>query len=217
MEARPTTPTGENEAGEAAGPVRTLARDRLAPRIAVGVVAAILALLAIRMPVWEARLIAPQYPDGLRLTAYGGRAEGDVREISGLNHYIGMRPFRTEDFPEMALWAPAVLSVVLAIGLSAGFGRRWPGRIARLYVWAMPIGILADVQWRLYQYGHDLDPGSALRVDPFTPLVVGPTKVFNFRVLAWPGLAVILLLLSAALVTFGPRLVGAVVDRAQRS
>ena len=66
--------------------------------------------------------------------------------------------------------------------------------------------MLADIQLRLHQYGRDLDPLAALRIDPFTPWVVGPTKVWNFTTWSWPGLGLVSLVLAAAVVTFGPRL-----------
>ena len=44
------------------------------------------------MPYWSLVLHAPQYPGGLVVNAYINHLEGDVQEIDGLNHYIGMRP-----------------------------------------------------------------------------------------------------------------------------
>src|SRR5262245_18616069 len=49
-------------------------------------------LVSIFVPYWHMELDAPQYPDGLSVTAYVNHLEGDVKEINGLNHYIGMRP-----------------------------------------------------------------------------------------------------------------------------
>ena len=193
------------------------AKDPLAPRVIVGAVAAVLMLLAIGLPLWATKLSAPQYPDGLTLTAYGNRVTGDVKEISALNHYVGMAPFDVSDYPEIKLWIPTVIAAVVAGAVATIFGRRWPGRLARLFVWAVPIGVLLDIQFRLYQAGHDLHEGAAIRVDPFTPLVLGPTKVLNFSVLALPGLGVLLFLLAAALLSFGPMLLSKVTGRVARS
>ncbi len=55
-------------------------------------IARILLLISIFLPYWHMELRAPQYPDGLYVTAYVNRLTGDVKEIDGLNHYIGMRP-----------------------------------------------------------------------------------------------------------------------------
>lgn len=162
--------------------------ERLAARIALGLVAAVLVVLAWKLPIWQARLSAPQYPQGLSLTASASGVTGDIAEINELNHYVGMRAFDQSDAPEMKLWTP-----VIALGL-AGVAvvtvlpkRHLLARLARLGLWMIPIGALADVQFRLYQYGHSVQPDAAIRIDPFTPLVVGPTKVLNFTTWAYPG------------------------------
>ena len=54
--------------------------------------AAILLLVSILLPNWSLTLHAPQYPAGLRVEARLNGISGDVNEIDGLNHYIGMRP-----------------------------------------------------------------------------------------------------------------------------
>jgi hypothetical protein len=59
--------------------------------------------------------------------------------------------------------------------------------------------------YRLYQYGHNLDPKSAVRVPPFMPPMFGYKKLANFEVYNYPqlgsyALAVAALLLVAALV-----------------
>src|SRR5210317_981713 len=56
------------------------------------VAAALLLLVSIFLPYWKMTLLAPQYPGGLHVTAYVNELTGDVAEIDGLNHYIGMRP-----------------------------------------------------------------------------------------------------------------------------
>jgi len=207
MDVRTATPAMEPEAGsDPRAPHRP--GPGLAARVIAGVAAALLLLLAIPRPVWEARLTAPQYPGGLTLSAYGDRVEGDVAEITALNHYVGMRPYDPDDLPEMQLWVPTVVAAIGAVVVSAVFGRRIWGRLARLFVWSLPFGILAVIQIRLYEYGHDLatEPRPALHLDPFTPLVVGKTHVINFTTLAFPGSAILLILLAAVVLSFGPGL-----------
>ena len=53
--------------------------------------ASVLLLVSLFQPYWRMVLHAPQYPKGLTVHAYLNRLEGDVAEIDGLNHYIGMR------------------------------------------------------------------------------------------------------------------------------
>ncbi len=175
---------------------------------ALGGVSLVLVAGAWFLPLWTATLHAPQYPGGLTMRAYGHDVTGDVDEISGLNHYVGMRAFDLADFPEIALWPFALAGAVVAVGLALLLGRTWLRRFGLLYLWATPVGVLAVIQLRLHQYGQDLDPRAALRIDPFTPLVVGPTEVWNFQTWSWPGLGLWSLVLAAALLTFGPGLIG---------
>src|SRR5690606_5412243 len=53
--------------------------------------AAVLLLISIFLPYWKMTLMAPQYPGGLSVQVYVNQMTGDVAEIDGLNHYIGMR------------------------------------------------------------------------------------------------------------------------------
>lgn len=206
MDVRMATPAMETETGPAEAPHRP--DPGMVARVIAGVAAAILLLLAIPRPVWEARLTAPQYPGGLTLSAFGNRVEGDVAEITALNHYVGMRPYDPDDLPEMRLWVPTIVAALGAVVVSTVFWKRIWGRLARLFVWSIPFGILVVIQLRLYQYGHDLqtDPRPAIDLDPFTPWVVGKTHVINFTTLAYPGWAVLLILLAALVLSFGPGL-----------
>lgn len=173
-------------------------------RIASGLAAIALILVAARLPIWRAVFSAPQYPQGLGLSAYGNRVEGDISEINELSHYIGMPPFDFVDMPEMKLWPLVVLVAMVAVVLAVATRRRWLRRFACAAVWLIPIGALADVQFRLWQVGHNLDPLSAIRVTPFTPKVIGPTTLMNFTVHAFPGMALVLIAVAAALVTAAP-------------
>ena len=177
-------------------------------RWVLGILALALVGAAAVLPLWHSFLTAPQYPDGLEFVAYGTKVTGDLTEIDSLNHYVGMRPFRPDDLPEMALWPVGLGLAVLAVAVATLARHRLAGRLACFYLWSFPLGILAVIQIRLYQFGHDLDPAAAFRMDGFTPLAVGPTTVWNFTAWSVPGLGVFSLLAAAALVTFGPGLGG---------
>lgn len=171
----------------------------------VAAVAVLLLLAGAFLPQWSMTLHAPQYPQGLRLVIDGGGTRGDVEELNALNHYIGMPPIQTQTIPETRLFVPGVM--LLAAGLVA-----WgilQSRVLRglvvLGTWALPVAFLADLQWRLYQFGHSLDPGAAFRLPSFTPRVFGSTVVMNFNVTAAPGVGLILIALSALVLTVGPR------------
>jgi nitrous oxidase accessory protein len=163
-----------------------------------------LLVLAGLLPIWGTHLVAPQYPKGLTMWVYGGRADGDVGEINGLNHYIGMQPIDLASVPEVVLWPLLILGCGVLLA-AAVFLRGWLGRLALAGLWIAPLGVLADIQRWLITYGTSLDPTSALRLDPFIPLVVGPTKVWNFVIWSYPGPSLGVLLLVAALATIGRR------------
>lgn len=173
-------------------------------RTASGLGAAALLLVAARLPIWRAQFAAPQYPQGLSIAAYGSKVQGDLGEIKELSHYIGMPAFNFVGMPEMRLWPLVILVGVLAAGLAVVTGRRWLRRLACATLWLIPLGALADVQFRLWQTGHSLDPTSAIRVPPFTPRVIGPTSLMNFTLWAYPGWALVLIAVAAALVTSAP-------------
>ncbi|MBF8289590.1 MAG: Copper-binding protein, nitrous oxidase accessory protein [Chloroflexi bacterium] len=153
---------------------------------------AVALVVAGTLPIWGTTLQAPQYPKGLALWFYGGRAEGPVSEVNTLNHYIGMRPVDLAIVPELGLWPLAIVGCAAMLA----FAIFVPGRLGRLAVlglFLVPLGVLADIQRWLIIFGSELDTSSALRLDPFVPLVVGPSTVWNFTIWTYPGPALGLL------------------------
>lgn len=173
-------------------------------RIVSGLAAVLLLLVAARLPIWRAVFSAPQYPQGLNISAYGDKVTGDLGEITELSHYIGMAPFNFVGMPEMRLWPLVILVGIAAAVLAVVTRRRWLRRLACAGLWLIPVGALADVQFRLWQTGHTLDPMSPIHVSAFTPRVVGPTTLMNFTLWAFPGWALVLITVAAALVTSAP-------------
>jgi hypothetical protein len=196
--------TADDE-GDRGGAEPTSALKERNVRFALGALAAILVVVGWKLPIWQAHLTAPQYPKGLHLSASGAGVVGDIREINELNHYVGMSAFADSDAPEIKLWTPVILLGLLAVGVSTFLPRRhWLGRLARIGLWLIPIGALLDVQFRLYQYGHSVQPDAPIRLDPFMPLVVGPTHVLNFTTWSYPGPSLWCLFGAAFVVSFGP-------------
>ena len=167
-------------------------------RPAAAILGPVLLVAAGSMPMWGTTLQAPQYPKGLSLWFFGDRAEGPVREVNGLNHYIGMQAIDLSLVPEMALWPLAVLGPA-GVFLVAILVRGWAGRIAGILLAVTPIVILADIQRWLMIFGSELDRSSALRLDPFVPLVIGPSTVWNFTVWTYPGPALVVMALVTML------------------
>jgi hypothetical protein len=176
-------------------------------RLSAGLGSYALLLVAAGLPIWRATFQAPQYPQGLNIAAYGNKVSGDLGEITELSHYIGMPPLSFVAMPEMKLWPVVIGMAIVATTLAVMTRRRWLRRLASAFLWLIPVGALAVVQFRLWQTGHSLDPTSPIRVTPFTPHVVGPTTLMNFTVQGYPGMALVLIMVAAALVTSVPLLV----------
>jgi len=170
------------------------------------IAAAMLALTAV-LPLWHMHFYAPQYPKGLHLTAYGTRLQGDLAELNALNHYIGVTPIDSSNIPELALF-PFLIAGLVAVVAAGGFlARRRLLKIAALgAVWLFLIGFLADIQWWLYRAGHELNADAPVRVDHFTPRVLGKTNVVNFSSEAIPVAGLYVMLAAALLLTIGPPL-----------
>ena len=172
-------------------------------RIGTAVGAAALVGLSARLPLWQMTMRAPQYPKGLRLYAFGTGMEGDLSELNILNHYIGMP----------AIEAPALETSIFPIGIAllvvlclAAPAHAWFRRAAVAIAALMPIGILADLQWRLYEFGHTLNPTAPIRLKPFTPLVLGQTQMGNFVSSAMVSWGFACLVGAALLLWIGGRL-----------
>ena len=120
-------------------------------------------------PLWRIHLVAPQYREGLVLDMYAYKIEGgnggqDLAEINMLNHYIGMKAIEAADFVEMQ-WIPFVIGVFTLIGLRAvAIGRI--GSLVDLGVLFLYFGAfsLASFVYRLYTYGHQLDPKAPMTI-----------------------------------------------------
>jgi hypothetical protein len=152
------------------------------------VIAGLLLGAAIFLPLWRMELVAPQYPEGLVMQAYGDHFAGDpdtryddVREINGLNHYIGMKPI--EEVTEMDIFIPGMVLTIAGVVLISfvSWHRGWFRALAIVGVWFVPLFFVADLQYWLYNYGHTMDPHAALNTGDITPKVIGTTKVWNFH------------------------------------
>jgi nitrous oxidase accessory protein len=173
---------------------------RSALHAATALAAASLIAAAAWLPLWTLEMEAPQYPKGLRLYAYGTGMTGDLRELNILNHYIGMPPIEAPQL-ETSMF-PIGIAILIALCLLSPVSK-WIRRLTVAATIATPLAVLVDLQWRLYAFGHSLNPTAPIRLKPFTPLVIGETKMGNFEstgMVSWGfvclALAALLLLLS---------------------
>jgi nitrous oxidase accessory protein len=170
----------------------------------VAIAGSVTLVVAGLLPVWGTRLIAPQYPRGLELWFFGDRVEGPVREVNGLNHYIGMQTIDLARVPEMVLWPLAVVGSALLLVIAV-LWRGWLSRLALIGLWLVSLVVLLDIQRWLIVFGTELDPRAALRLEGFIPVVVGPNQVWNFSVLTYPGPALLAILGLALVATLARR------------
>ena len=172
-------------------------------RGAAAIGAAAFVWLAAGLPLWTMTMRAPQYPKGLRIEAYGTGMTGDLSELNILNHYIGMQPLESAPPLETKLFPIGIAAlVILCLASPCHRYLRWLGVTA---VMAMPIGVLVDLQWWLYTYGHSLNPKAPIRLPPFTPLVLGTSTMGNFESTSMISTGMVCLFGAAALLVASGR------------
>ncbi len=179
--------------------------------IVSAVIACALLASSALVPLWKMELVAPQYPEGLVMKAFGykfvddpGSRYDDVREINGLNHYIGMKPI--EEVFEMQMFLPGLAALIVGtLVLSfVKWRRTWVRGVLIAGFWFIPLFFLADLQAWLYYYGHTMDPEAALNTGDFTPKVIGTTKVWNFHSENSVDIGFWLMVMAALVITFVP-------------
>lgn len=139
-------------------------------------------------PLWTMDLAAPQYPDGLHLRIFAHTVAGDVQEVSTLNHYIGMAPIDRVSLSDLD-WIPFALGGLALLTLRVAALGDLRSLIDLVVVFVYFSGFsLARFYYRLYVFGHNLDPEAPFSVEPFTPAVLGTKQIANFTATSWPGL-----------------------------
>ena len=175
----------------------------LLPSLLLGL-ASLTLLLSIFLPYWKMHLNAPQYPDGLEVITYVNRLEGDVFEIDGLNHYIGMRPLEEAAQLERAV---SILVITILAGLIVAailIHTKWTVLLVLPAVLLPPMFLLDMYLW-LRNFGLNLDPTAALSsaIEPFVPPILGSGKIGQFETVASLQSGFYLALLAVALIFAG--------------
>ncbi len=178
-------------------------RARLWPRLILAAAALLLGLSTL-LPYWTLTLHAPQYPRGLSVTLYTQKLTGDVEEIDGLNHYIGMMKLGDAAILERRV-ARAALAAIVLLGLLAALLRPRAAALLALPVVAFPLVFVGDLFYWLYRAGHELDPSAALStsIKPFTPHLLGLGRVGQFSTTARFEVGFYLALAAAVLALAG--------------
>ncbi len=154
-------------------------------------------------PLWRISMFAPQYPYGLYVSIYSYKIEGghgghDVQEINELNHYIGMKKIEKAHLADLD-WIPFAVGVLMLLALRVAFignGRSLVDlAVITAYLMFFAFGRYV---YRLYIFGHDLDPHAEIKIKPFMPVIIGTKQVANFTVNSYPQLGGILMFVFAA-------------------
>lgn len=161
-------------------------------RIAL-VVACVPLLLSWDQPLWRISMEAPQYPQGLWLEIFQHRIDSGndgqhLAEINTLNHYIGMHPLHPDEFAELG-WMPFALGALFLLTLRVAA----VGNVRMLVDLAVTVFYVlsflgARFVYRMYVYGHELDPKAPFKVEPFTPAIFGTKQIANFTTHSFPQL-----------------------------
>lgn len=144
------------------------------------VIAAGLIVASTFVPWWRMEFIAPQYPEGLNIIVYPNKLEGEIDIVNGLNHYIGMKGFSEENFPELT-YLDFVIGGLAAFTLLTAIIRRKSllyGLITT-FVIGGALGVWDLNRW-LHDFGTNLSPTAPIKIDPFVPPVLGENTVANF-------------------------------------
>ena len=175
----------------------------LAPTV-LFLLAALLLIVSVFLPYWQLTLHAPQYPKGLTVEAYVNRLTGDVHEIDGLNHYIGMRPLDEAAPFEKSVAVLGVVVVALLVLAAVFVHSRWAALLA-LPALFFPVIFLVDLQYWLANFGQNLDPAAPLSnsVKPFVPPVLFEGKIAQFRTVASPGIGLWLAIAASVIILIG--------------
>ena len=167
-------------------------------------IASLLLLGLFFLPAWRIDLFAPQYPEGLMMNIWIDRISGDVEIINGLNHYIGMKPFTSESFPEFKYLYLIVIFFMLFGLLISITGK---SSLLKYFLIVSFLGGCVAMydfyQWG-YEYGHDLDPKAAIQVPglSYQPPVFGHKRLLNFDAYSFPDIGGWLVVIAVAIACF---------------
>ena len=155
-------------------------------------------VLSFTQPLWRISMTAPQYPDGLYLDVYAHKIDGGnhgqhIKEINTLNHYIGMHKIDRAELSDLD-WIPFGLGLLVILTLRcAAIGN--VRALVDLVVVAGYIGGFAfgKFVYKLYVFGHNLDPTAPIKLEPFTPAIFGTKRIANFTTSSYPQLGSVMI------------------------
>lgn len=167
-------------------------------------IASLLLLISIFLPYWSLKLHAPQYPGGLEAKLYVNQVTGDVSEIDGLNHYIGMKPLGEAAPLERSLSIYAIIGIAL-LTLGAIYVHSPVVLFLSIPALLYPAFFLADLYFWMWNFGMNLDQRAPLSgsIKPFVPPLLGEGKIGQFKTVATWETGLYLAIVSSILILAG--------------
>ena len=165
-------------------------------------VSALLLIIAFYTPLWQILMWAPQYPEGLEMKIWIDTLTGNVKLISALNHYIGMKTIEVSMFPEFG-YMKYLVGGITGVGLlTAAANRRFLLWIYAALISAAGIGALVDFYLWGYDYGHNLNPHAPIVVPgmSYQPPLIGTKQLLNFTAFSGPDIGGWIFIGSAILI-----------------
>jgi copper chaperone NosL len=153
-------------------------------------VSALLMVSAYFIPLWQILMWAPQYPEGLEMKIWINTLSGDVKIISALNHYIGMKHIEVSMFPEFT-YMIYIVGMLIGFGLlTAAVGKKWLLWLYASLIVATGVAALVDFYLWGYDYGHNLDPTAPIVVPgmAYQPPLIGTKQLLNFTAFSGPDI-----------------------------
>jgi len=142
------------------------------------------------VPLWQILMWAPQYPEGLEMKIWINTLTGDVKTISALNHYIGMKHIEVEMFPEFG-YMIYIVGFIIAFGLFTALLNKRSMLISYVAL-LVATGVAALVDFWLwgYDYGHNLNPDAPIIIEgmAYQPPLIGTKILLNFTAFSGPDI-----------------------------
>lgn len=169
-------------------------------RIAIAI-SAIMLVSAYYVPLWQILMWAPQYPEGLDMKIWINDITGDVKIISALNHYIGMKHIEVSMFPEFQYMIYIVGSVIGLGIITALLNKRFMLVLYAIVILGCGVAALVDFYMWGYDYGHNLDPTAPIVVPgmSYQPPLIGTKQLLNFTAFSGPDIGGWIFLISGIL------------------
>jgi len=172
-------------------------------RTRIFMLAAAVALpLMFAFPIWKITLEAPQYPKGLGMYIWVNKITGSepntLQNINIMNHYIGMKPIEPESIPELRFMQYIILALA-GLAFLLIFLNKWQMNLVWVILLAAAAALaLYDFYLWEYDYGHNLDPSAAIKIEgmAYQPPLIGKKQIMNFMAFSFPRMGSLFLALS---------------------